>query len=434
MPTGALARHSAVAITEKPGGKILGLPFMWRGRPNIRFHAATDWATRDAPEISHVLHKTETLAIRVSEVLSGTSERIAMQWLLSIGGSLLSVVDGSEKKVNRQELAAAAKRSRAELAQVESYYDRAGEKTGRLVYFWGMLIGILVLGLVAIPGALIFRIFGSYSFDDPAVRDFFVCYALGAVGAIVSVMTRMAQKSGSGFIDYEVGRPSPAPSWKLPADHRRGLRIRRLSGAEERPRAAATGRREPVRVLLRDARFPRRLQRAQGDGDARRGGEDARRQRRNRRRRLGVETPDAGADNGPGGRRARLSVAVETAAPESVVPDQTGLPDEITLAVGGEQTLLLPSSAGAGYIWEAAVDDEAVVEASTKFEDAGAKGAARPKFGENELLTLRGRAEGRTAVRLVQRRTWEEGVAPIAAHALTVNVAAAEATEPGGTQ
>jgi predicted secreted protein len=127
-----------------------------------------------------------------------------------------------------------------------------------------------------------------------------------------------------------------------------------------------------------------------------------------------------------------LSVAVDTAAPESVVPDQTGLPDEITVALGDEQTLLLPSSAGAGYTWEAAVDDEGVVEASTRFEDAGAKGAARPKFGENELLTLRGRAEGRTAVRLVQRRTWEEGVAPIAAHALTVNVAAAEATESGG--
>jgi len=127
-------------------------------------------------------------------------------------------------------------------------------------------------------------------------------------------------------------------------------------------------------------------------------------------------------------------VAVATAAPESVVPDQSDLPDEITLALGGEQTLLLPSSAGAGYVWEATVDDEAVVEVSTKFEDAGAKGAARPKFGENELLTLRGRAEGRTAVRLVQRRTWEEGVAPIAAHALTVNVAAAEATKSGGTQ
>jgi len=128
-----------------------------------------------------------------------------------------------------------------------------------------------------------------------------------------------------------------------------------------------------------------------------------------------------------------LSVAGATAAPESVVPDQTSLPDEISLEPGGEQTLLLPSSAGAGYVWEATVDDETVVEAKTKFEDAAPKGAGRPAFGENELLTLKGRAEGRTAVRLVQRRTWEEGVAPIAAHALTVNVAAAEATDSGGT-
>jgi predicted secreted protein len=125
-----------------------------------------------------------------------------------------------------------------------------------------------------------------------------------------------------------------------------------------------------------------------------------------------------------------LSVAVEAAAPKSVVPDLSSLPDEVSLEPGGEQTLLLPSSAGAGYVWQVAVDDESVVEATTKFEDAA---APRPTFGENELLTLKGRAEGRTAVRLVQRRTWEEGVAPIAAHALTVNVAAAEATESGGT-
>lgn len=125
-----------------------------------------------------------------------------------------------------------------------------------------------------------------------------------------------------------------------------------------------------------------------------------------------------------------MSVAGATAAPESAVPDQD-LPDEISLDVGAEQTLLLPSRAGAGYVWEAAVDDEAVVEVATKFEGAGAGGT----FGENELLTLKGRAEGRTAVRLVQRRAWEEGVAPIAAHALTVNVAApAEATKPGGRQ
>ena len=196
---------SAVAITEKPGTKVLGL---WRRRPNIRFHAATDWATRDTPEISHALHTCETLGIRVSEVLSGTSERIAMQWILSIGGYLLSVVDGHERKVNRQETTKAANRARAELAQVESYYDRAGEKTGRLVYFWGMLIGIVVLALLAIPGAALYAIFGSHSLTDEAPKTFFVCYGMGAVGAIVSVMMRMAAKNSAGFIDYEVGRPS----------------------------------------------------------------------------------------------------------------------------------------------------------------------------------------------------------------------------------
>ena len=61
---------SAVAITEQKGEKFLGLRFLWRGRPNIRFHAATDWATRDAPEIAMRCTPTETLAIRVSEVLS----------------------------------------------------------------------------------------------------------------------------------------------------------------------------------------------------------------------------------------------------------------------------------------------------------------------------------------------------------------------------
>jgi len=195
---------SAVALTEQPGERVLG--FLWRRRPNIRLHAATDWVTRDAPEINHALHTCETLAIRVSEVLSCTSERIAMQWLLSIAGYLLSVVDDREQKSNRHELLKASNRARAELAQVEHYYDRAGEKTGRLVYFWGMLIGVIALAVLSVPGVLTYRLFGNYSADS--ARTFFICYAMGAVGAIVSVMMRMASKSGVGFVDYEVGRPS----------------------------------------------------------------------------------------------------------------------------------------------------------------------------------------------------------------------------------
>ena len=129
-----------------------------------------------------------------------------------------------------------------------------------------------------------------------------------------------------------------------------------------------------------------------------------------------------------------MSLAVETVTLDIVVPEPPELPDEISLQVGEEQTLLLPSRAAAGYVWEAKADDEAVVEASTKFEGADATAVGARTFTENERLTLRGLAEGTTTVHLVQRRTWEEGVAPMSAHTLAVNVARpAEATELGGT-
>ena len=128
-------------------------------------------------------------------------------------------------------------------------------------------------------------------------------------------------------------------------------------------------------------------------------------------------------------------MAVETVTLDIVVPDLTGIPDQIFLEQGEEQTLLLPSSAQAGYVWEAEVEDEAVVEASTKFEGADAAAVGARTFSENERLTLRGLAEGATTVHLVQRRTWEEGVKPISAHTLAVNVAGPEqATQRGGTQ
>jgi len=129
-----------------------------------------------------------------------------------------------------------------------------------------------------------------------------------------------------------------------------------------------------------------------------------------------------------------LSVTAETVTLDIVVPDLTGLPDEVTLQIGEEQTLLLPSSAQAGYVWEAETDDEAVVGVSTKFEGADDAAVGARTFSENERLTLRGLAEGATTVHLVQRRTWEEGVKPISAHTLAVNVAGPEqATERGGT-
>jgi predicted secreted protein len=112
------------------------------------------------------------------------------------------------------------------------------------------------------------------------------------------------------------------------------------------------------------------------------------------------------------------------------LPELTELPDQLSLRTGDETSVLLPSRAGAGYVWDATVEDEAIVEASMQFEPAVGQGT----FSPNEVLSVRGREAGTTRVRLVQRRTWEKDVEPIGAHVITVNVAdEEEATEGGGT-
>jgi hypothetical protein len=100
----------------------------------------------------------------------------------------------------------AVHRARFELGQVEAYYDRAGEKTGRLIYFWGMMLGLAALAALAVVGSAVYSIFGTFHLRDADTQLFFVCYTMGAVGALVSVMNRMAG-GGNFVIDYEVGRP-----------------------------------------------------------------------------------------------------------------------------------------------------------------------------------------------------------------------------------
>jgi predicted secreted protein len=106
------------------------------------------------------------------------------------------------------------------------------------------------------------------------------------------------------------------------------------------------------------------------------------------------------------------------------------LPATVTLRVGEDVTLHLPSLAGAGYRWEATVDDESVTDAQTQFDDAVTSRTGRASFSENELLTVHGRRVGTTRVHCVQRRGWERGTAPVAEYSLTVNVVPAAGVEP----
>jgi hypothetical protein len=194
---------SAVAITEwRPPfvGDLLRL------HPTVALHSATHWVTHDLPEIAALLHRCETMAIKFTEILRHSSQQVAMHWVLSIAGDLLGFADQSEPP-SKAEVEKFVAGKEKELKALQAYYKQAGEETGRIVYFWGMMIGVGVLAVIGAAWALLLDGF-DVNWDDPDTRNLYAAYTMGAVGAVVSVLSRMSSIGRNKFgIDFEVGRP-----------------------------------------------------------------------------------------------------------------------------------------------------------------------------------------------------------------------------------
>jgi hypothetical protein len=196
---------SAIAITAKrPYGR---LGHLLRFPPVVRFHAVTQWVTRDLPDAAGLLYRCEAMSVKFTELLRHGNQQIAMEWLLAIAGHVLGFVDQAEKptKAETKELVADV---REELNELDRFYRRAGEASGRIVFFWGMMLGVAALAGIAAAGIVLLELIGELDFDDTAQQNLFASYAMGAVGAVVSVLSRMAAGTKEKFnIDFEVGRP-----------------------------------------------------------------------------------------------------------------------------------------------------------------------------------------------------------------------------------
>ncbi|HET6657682.1 MAG TPA: hypothetical protein VFG61_07295 [Gaiellaceae bacterium] len=202
---------SAVALTVKRRGRFA--QWVLDDDAVIRLHRLTDWLEPDY-RIAELLHHCDTLAIKVSQVLRGTSERIAMQWIYAVQSHLVAYLDrsdngrkgnGAHRETNKKELNAVIRSQARELIQIEKYYSQAAEKASRIVYFWGMMVGAFLSGLIGLGIAAILQNGGW--FDEPhtlSTQTFIICYAAGGLGAIVSVLMRMS--SNRFGVDYEVGR------------------------------------------------------------------------------------------------------------------------------------------------------------------------------------------------------------------------------------
>lgn len=198
----ATKRPSAVALTVKPAHGVAAL--VGDHDAEIRLHRVTDWLVRER-RVADLLHHCDTLAIKVSEVLRGTTERIAMQWIYAVQSHLLGFVERVRGRATEKEISALVESQKQELIQIEKYYTRAGEKAARIVYFWGMMAGVAVAALVMLGIAL--ALWRTGWFEQPhthEVETFFISYIAGGVGAIVSVLMRMS--SNKFRVDFEVGR------------------------------------------------------------------------------------------------------------------------------------------------------------------------------------------------------------------------------------
>ena len=198
---------SAVAMTVKRGPAPRCDPLHLRERQDVvRLHRVTDWVTRDAPLVADLLHECDLLASRVEQVLRGTPQRIAMRWIIGIAMHLLGYLErdppGGDKAHDEREF---VKVQRENLVEVESYYHRAASQSGRVVYVGGMLVGLLFIVAFGVVAGLLLK---GTNISDLHRQLVLLCYGCGAVGALVSTISRMGKpESGKFNIDYELGRP-----------------------------------------------------------------------------------------------------------------------------------------------------------------------------------------------------------------------------------
>src|SRR5262245_61226680 len=92
------ARNGVIVNTYWCSTEASGVALTLRTRPGmlpdlVRLHWATDWTTREAPELTNVLYRCETLAVEIGEVLRDTSKRVAMSRLFNSVSYILAFAE-----------------------------------------------------------------------------------------------------------------------------------------------------------------------------------------------------------------------------------------------------------------------------------------------------------------------------------------------------
>ena len=187
----------AIVLTAKPPSRLEKLFFR---RERTQLYTETERLVRAHPEVAHTLHRAEVQYVSVNRALRGLSQRLLVNWLFVWNRDVMisaATVEGiappafEDKEIRRLE---------RELDLISENYEQAASREAQIVYLGGMLMGVLALCALALPAGLLLN--GANVPVD--LTTFFGCVIAGALGALISVVTRMS--ADKFHVRHEVGR------------------------------------------------------------------------------------------------------------------------------------------------------------------------------------------------------------------------------------
>jgi hypothetical protein len=168
------------------------------GRYELRLHQFTHYVVRGEPDFAELFRRLTTRTVRARSALRGMSQQLCLYRIFTSLTHAMAHLDGGERKpeidrvVREQEL--------DELDEFDEYYSEAAARQAQIVHLGGLVLGaVLVLAMSALVGV-------GMTFTAISDRDlelFFACVIAGALGAVMSVLIRMANPKR---INHEVGR------------------------------------------------------------------------------------------------------------------------------------------------------------------------------------------------------------------------------------
>ena len=200
--------------TQVVGGIVLTVPrtSAWKSvfgaQTGARLHRATDWVTMNDPDVAAAVQEAEGLAVRCREILRGTAQQIALVHIFGAIVSLLGVLETQAR--NPEDPGLAMERAlvnfRRDLSGAARYYRRAAARTTQIFYFWGMIVGVIVIAALTTGIAFLVDFLLRHGGIEVAANTFalmITAVAAGGLGACISAMWRIS--SGTFTSDYEAG-------------------------------------------------------------------------------------------------------------------------------------------------------------------------------------------------------------------------------------